>query len=39
MSDRIHIVNPGGYVGRSAAAEIAYAEANGKGVTYEYDAP
>jgi predicted phosphodiesterase len=38
MSDRVHIVNPGGYVGQSAAAEIAYAEANGKGVTYEYDA-
>lgn len=38
MSDRVHIVNPGGYVGRAATAEIGYAEAKGKGVTYEFDA-
>lgn len=38
LSDRVHIVNPGGYVGQSTAAEVAYAEATGKRVTYEYDA-
>lgn len=38
MSDRVHIVNPGGYLGPSTASEIAYAEATGKGVTYEHSA-
>ena len=38
MSDRVHIVNPGGYVGPSTAAEVAYAEATGKEVTYEHSA-
>lgn len=38
MSDRVHIVNPGGYVGASTASEIAYAEAAGKKITYEHDA-
>jgi predicted phosphodiesterase len=38
MSDRVHIVNPGGYVGPSTASEIAYAEASGKEITYEHDA-
>jgi predicted phosphodiesterase len=38
MSDRIHIVNPGGYVGPSTASEIVYAQAAGKQVTYEHDA-
>jgi predicted phosphodiesterase len=38
MSDRVHIVNPGGYVGPSTASEIAYAEATGKQITYEHDA-
>ncbi len=38
MSDRVHIVNPGGYVGRSTASEVAYAEAAGKEVTYEHHA-
>jgi predicted phosphodiesterase len=38
MSDRIHVVNPGGYVGPSTASEIAYAEATGKDVTYEHNA-
>ena len=37
MSDRVHVVNPGGYVGPSTAAEVAYAEAAGKQVTYEHD--
>lgn len=37
MSDRVHIVNPGGYVGPSTASEIAYAEAAGKQVTYEHN--
>lgn len=39
MSDRVHIVNPGGYVGPATASEIAYAEENGKDVTYEHKAP
>ncbi len=38
MSDRVHIVNPGGYVGASTASEVAYAEAAGKEVSYEHDA-
>jgi hypothetical protein len=38
MSDRVHIVNPNGYVGPSTASEIAYAEGTGKRVTYEHDA-
>jgi hypothetical protein len=37
MSDRVHIVNPGGYVGESTAGEIEYARALGKLVTFEYD--
>ena len=38
MSDRVHIVNTGGYVGPSTASEVAYAEAAGKVVTYEHNA-
>lgn len=38
MCDRVHIVNPDGYVGASTASEIAYAEALGKEVTYEHGA-
>lgn len=38
MSDRIHVVNPDGYVGPSTASEITYAKANGKRVTYEHGA-
>lgn len=38
MSDRVHIVNPGGYIGASTTSEVAYAEAAGKEVTYEHDA-
>lgn len=37
MSDRVHIVNPGGYVGTSTASELAYAEVLGKAITYEHD--
>ena len=36
LSDRVHVVNPGGYVGAATAAEIAYAKAGGKAVTYEH---
>jgi hypothetical protein len=36
MCDRIHVVNPGGYVGRSTASEIAYAQSLGKRITYEH---
>ena len=37
MSDRVHIVNPGGYVGQTTASEVAYAEVLGKEVTYEHN--
>jgi hypothetical protein len=37
MSDRIHVVNPDGYVGPSTASEIECALATGKRVTYEHD--
>lgn len=37
MSHRVHIVNPGGYVGETTASEVAYAEALGKEVTYEHN--
>lgn len=36
MSNRVHVVNPGGYVGPATADEVAYAEAAGKVVTYEH---
>ena len=36
MCDRIHVVNPDGYVGPSTAAEIAYAATLGKRITYEH---
>lgn len=36
ISDRIHVVNPDGYVGSSTASEIEYAQATGKRVTYEH---
>ena len=34
MADRIHVINPGGYIGESTAREISYAIGKGKGVTY-----
>lgn len=37
MSDRVHIVNPGGYVGETTASEVAYAQELGKEVTYEHN--
>lgn len=37
MADRVHVVDPGGYVGASTAAEVEYAQARGKQVTYEHD--
>lgn len=37
ISDRVHIVNPGVYVGTTTASEIAHAEELGKRITYEHD--
>ena len=34
LADEVFVVNVGGYVGTSTAAEIAYATAHGKPVTY-----
>jgi hypothetical protein len=34
LADRVVVVNPGGYVGESTAAEIAYARAAGKRVDF-----
>lgn len=34
MADRIHVIDPGGYVGESTTREIAYAQSLGKPVTY-----
>lgn len=34
LADRVVVVNPGGYVGESTAAEIAYARAAGKPVSF-----
>lgn len=36
MSDEVHVVNVGGYIGDSTRREIAYAEAHGKPVKYLY---
>jgi len=36
IADRVHIVNPDGYIGPSTASEVEYAEAAGKEVTYEH---
>lgn len=33
-SDRIHVINVGGYIGSSTRNEIEYAQANGKVITY-----
>ena len=35
LADRVHIVNPDGYIGSSTAAEVSYAQGLGKLVTYE----
>lgn len=37
LADRVHVVDPDGYVGTSTRAEIAYATATGKTVTYEHE--
>ena len=34
LADRVLVVNPGGYVGKSTSREIAYAHASGKPVSY-----
>lgn len=34
MSDEIFVINPGGYIGESTAAEIRYARQAGKNVRY-----
>jgi hypothetical protein len=34
LADRVHVVNPGGYIGESTRGEIAYAVEHGKPVTY-----
>jgi hypothetical protein len=34
LADLVHVVNPGGYIGESAAAEIAFAKERGKRITY-----
>lgn len=36
ISDGIYVVNIGGYIGESVAAEIAYAKAQGKEILYHY---
>jgi len=34
MADSIFVINKNGYIGKSTASEIAYAENHGKTVTY-----
>lgn len=34
LADRVLVVNPGGYIGESTAAEIEYARVTGKPVTF-----
>jgi len=34
LSDAVHVINKGGYIGESTAAEIAYAARLGKPITY-----
>lgn len=36
LADRVLVVNPGGYVGTSTTAEIAYARAAGKQVSFTH---
>jgi len=35
LADRVHVINPGGYVGESTAREILYAQETGKPVNYD----
>lgn len=37
MADSVFVINPGGYIGESTAAEIAYAESKGKPIGYLFD--
>ncbi len=39
LADRVLVVNPGGYVGESTAAEVAYARDRGKPVEFSDGAP
>lgn len=34
MSDEIYVINLGGYIGESTKAEIEYAKAKGKKISY-----
>ena len=34
LADEVHVLNVGGYIGKSALSEINYAEAGGKPITY-----
>lgn len=34
LADRVLVVNPGGYVGKSTSREIAYAHAAGKPISF-----
>lgn len=34
LADRVHIIDPGGYIGDSTTNEIAYATMHGKVITY-----
>ena len=34
LSDQIHVINVGGYIGESTKSEIEYAEKTGKKITY-----
>lgn len=34
LADEVHVLNVGGYIGKSTRSEIAYAEATGKPITY-----
>ncbi|WP_235201241.1 hypothetical protein [Microbacterium sp. CH12i] len=38
LSDRVLVVNPGGYIGESTSREIAYAQAAGKPVSFTHHA-
>ncbi len=38
LSDRIHVMNIGGYIGEHTASEITYASQCGKEITFEEDA-
>ena len=39
LANRVHVVNPEGYIGESTRREIEYAIAHGKPVTYRHDPP